>query len=315
MKNAIAILLLSVLRLYIRYFPVRLGQRWLYLSVIQPYLSWRKHGTVAKMRSGPRVQIQLPDQIQSRIYFFGIWEPEISDYITNALTVGDCFIDVGANIGYFSLLAASIVGNTGKVHAIEPSPSIFEVLARNIRRNGFLNTQPHNKAASSASQRLPIFLGPADNRGATTTVSSVAVRKGQQLEGEVSADTLPAIVGEATLLSARLIKIDIEGAEYSLIASIAHLLPLFCAATEWLIEISPQALAEQGQTTASLLTIFRAAGYELYRIRNDYSNESYFNSTIPTYLERLDSLPTETFDMLARRPKWSYLSTPSGAER
>jgi len=303
MKNAIALMLLSILRLYIRYFPIRVGKRWLYRTVIDPYLSWRRYGTVARMRAGPRVEIQLPDQIQDRIYFFGTWEPEISDYVASALATGDCFVDVGANIGYFSLLAASIVGNSGTVCAIEASPSIFAVLSRNVMRSGFSNITLHNKAASDAPSRLPIFLGPAENRGATTTVASVAVRKGQHLEAEVPADTLSAIVGEATLLGARLIKIDIEGAEYSLISSIAHLLPRFSAATEWLIEISPQAISDQGQSADALLGMFRSAGYELYIIRNDYSDESYFTAKIPPYLERLTSAPTGTVDILARRPK------------
>src|SRR6188768_1262234 len=113
MTNAIALIILRILRLYIRYFPIRAGKRWTFRTIIDPYLSWREYRTAAKMRAGPSIAIQLPDQIQSRIYFFGIWEPEISDYIAKNLAAGDCFIDVGANVGYFSLLAASIVGNAG----------------------------------------------------------------------------------------------------------------------------------------------------------------------------------------------------------
>ncbi|MEO8132501.1 MAG: FkbM family methyltransferase [Betaproteobacteria bacterium] len=303
MKNTIALMLLSVLRFHIRYFPIRFGKRWLYRAVVEPYLSWRPYGTVARMRAGPRVEIQLPDQIQDRIYFFGTWEPEISDYIASTLAPGDCFVDVGANIGYFSLLAASIVGNSGAVHSIEASPSIFAVLSRNVMRSGYTNITLHNKAASDAPRRLPIFLGPAENRGATTTVSSVAVRKGQHLEAEVQADTLVAIVGEAELLAARLVKIDIEGAEYSLVSSIAHLLPRFSPATEWLIEVSPEAISEQGKSADTLLAMFRAAGYDLLRIRNDYSDDSYLSAKAPRYLEILSSAPKVTVDILARRPK------------
>jgi FkbM family methyltransferase len=306
MTNAVALMLLPIVRFYFRYFPIRFGKRWLYRTVINPYFSWRRYGTFARTRAGPRVEIQLPDQIQGRIYFFGTWEPEISDYIASALTPGDCFIDVGANIGYFSLLAASIVGNSGTVCAIEPSPSIFAVLSRNVTRSGISNITLYNKAASDAPSRVPIFLGPAENRGATTTLSSVAVRKGQHLEAEVEADTLSAIVGEARLLSARLIKIDVEGAEYSLISSIAHLLPRFSAATEWLVEISPEAISEQGRSADALLAMFRSAGYELYRIRNDYSDQSYFDARIPPYLDRLTSAPTKTVDILARQPKKTH---------
>lgn len=303
MKNALALLLLPLVRFYIRFSPIHIGRRWLYRSLVRPYLSWRTYSTLARTRAGARVEVRLPDQIQDRIYFFGVWEPEVSDYVRRALKPGDSFIDVGANIGYFSLLAASLVGPTGSVCAIEASPSIFAVLSRNVARSGYSTIALHHKAVSDAPGKLPIFLGPEENRGATTTLNSVATRKGQQIEAEVSADTLPAILGEAKLLAARLIKVDIEGAEYALIGSLASLLPRFSAATEWLIEISPEALAEQNQSTAVMLGMFRDAGYELFRIRNDYRDDSYFSLQRDDYLEKLDTTPTTTIDVLARRIK------------
>jgi FkbM family methyltransferase len=303
MKNAAARGLLTVLRLYVRYFPLRVGKVWLYRSVIEPYLAWRPFKAVARMRGGARVNVQLPDQIQSRIYFFGLWEPEISHYMTNALVSGDIVIDVGANIGYFALLAAALVGMRGGVSAVEASPNNFEMLARNVSRSGLRNITLHHQAAAAAPGRLQIFLGPAQNRGATTTVTSVASRKGQPLEAEVPADTLAAIVGEERLLSARLIKVDIEGAEYSMMAGIAHLLPRFPARTEWLLEISPQAMQEQGQSVEALLGMFRSAGYELYRVRNDYSDASYFGTASGDYLDRLTETPTRPLDILARKRK------------
>ena len=303
MKNAIALIILRIVRLYIRYFPIRAGKRWTFRNIIDPYLSWRVYRTAARMRAGPRIDIQLPDQIQSRIYFFGIWEPQISDYIATHLAPGDCFIDVGANVGYFSLLAASIVGNAGTVCAIEASPSIFASLQRNVIRSGYSQIELFNKAVSDAPGHLSIYLGPAANRGSTTTISAVATRRGQDLEAVVPADTLSAIVGEMKLLSARLIKVDIEGAEYLLLSGIVHLLPRFNSATEWLIEVAPKAIAEQGRSAVDLLEMFRSSGYELYQIRNDYTDDSYFSSTRVPYLYKLGTLHADTVDILARRPK------------
>ena len=305
MSNAIALIILRLLRLYIRYFPIRVGKRWIFRAVIDPYLSWRPYRTAARMRAGPSIDIQLPDQIQSRIYFFGTWEPEISDYIASILVAGDCFIDVGANVGYFSLLAASIVGSDGVVCSIEASPSIFTALQRNVHRSGYSHIKLFNKAVSDGPGQISIYLGPEANRGSTTTIPTVAARKGQDREAVVPADTLSAIVGEVELLHARLIKVDIEGAEHLLLSGIAHLLPRFSPATEWLIEISPKAIEEQGRSAVDLLEMFRSSGYELYRIRNDYSDDSYFTFTRTPYLENLGPLLGETVDILARRPKQS----------
>ena len=294
-------MLLRASRFYIRYLNLP-GRRWLYDSFVDRHLAWRTYSTVARMRRGPSVEVELPDQIQSRIYFFGVWEPEITHYVSTALAPGDRFVDVGGNIGYFSLLAASIVGPKGAVSAVEASPTNYAALARNVARSGFNNITLHHKAVADAPGRVSIFLGPAHNRGATTTLSSVAVRKGQGLEAEVVADTLSAIVGEDELLAARLIKIDIEGAEYALLAGIVNLLPRFTPKTEWLLEMSPEAMREQGQSVDAFLDMFRSAGYELYQIRNDYSDESYFGGDSRVYLEKLTESPKKTVDILARKP-------------
>jgi FkbM family methyltransferase len=152
----------------------------------------------------------------------------------------------------------------------------FRDAATECRQERLLASQALSQGGVRCPGQLSIFLGPAANRGSTTTISSVATRKGQAREAEVPADTLSAIIGEADLLGARLIKIDIEGAEYLLFSGIAHLMPRFSSTTEWLIEISPKAIAEQGRSAVDLLEMFRSSGYELYKIRNDYKDESYF---------------------------------------
>jgi protein-L-isoaspartate O-methyltransferase len=61
------------------------------------------------------------------IFHFGIWEPEISYLTIELLDEGDVYVDVGANIGYDTLLASSLVGSSGKVVSIEAAPAIFAV--------------------------------------------------------------------------------------------------------------------------------------------------------------------------------------------
>src|SRR5450755_115400 len=77
---------------------------------------------------GWRVRGNTTDWIQRQLYYFGLWEPNLSAWIERRLSTGDVFVDVGANVGYFTLLAAGVVGKTGKVVAIEPMPEIFRHL-------------------------------------------------------------------------------------------------------------------------------------------------------------------------------------------
>ena len=66
----------------------------------------------------------------------GIWEPYETSLLLQLLKPGHVFVDVGANIGYFSLLAASLVGETGAVFAFEPDPQNFTLLQASAEHNG-----------------------------------------------------------------------------------------------------------------------------------------------------------------------------------
>jgi precorrin-6B methylase 2 len=88
------------------------------------------------------------DIIQQYIYYFGVWEPRITGWVSRHLAPGDTFIDVGANIGYYSLLASPLVGKTGTVVAIEASPRTFDDLLFNLELNNVSNVRPVNVAVS-----------------------------------------------------------------------------------------------------------------------------------------------------------------------
>ena len=74
--------------------------------------------------------------VSRRIREHGVWEPYETSLVLRLLQPGDVFVDVGANIGYFSVLAASLVGDAGKVFAFEPDPDNFQLLCANAELNG-----------------------------------------------------------------------------------------------------------------------------------------------------------------------------------
>ena len=83
-------------------------------------------------RFGGVMQGNTQDLIQRYLYWFGVWEPQLTCWIKSRLPPRRVFVDVGANIGYYSLLAASLVGDDGQVVAIEASPSIYRLLCNNL---------------------------------------------------------------------------------------------------------------------------------------------------------------------------------------
>jgi FkbM family methyltransferase len=205
---------LCVMRAYIRFAPFSAGKRWLWSRVMDPYFIWNSHRSVAKTIFGMRIKGDAKDIIQQYVYYFGIWEPHITSWIHSCLRPGDIFIDVGANIGYYSLLASRLVGAHGSVVAIEASPKTFLELQTNLTLNRIDNVRAVNVAASDFRGTLKVFRGHEYNTGLTTVFD----REGFALECEVAAVPLSEIVQPKEMKRARVVKIDVEGAESSVIA-------------------------------------------------------------------------------------------------
>jgi FkbM family methyltransferase len=95
------------------------------------------------------------------------YEPVETALIKKVLKPGDVFVDIGANIGYYTLLAARLAGPGGRVIAFEPDPCNFQLLGKNIRQNGYSNVVPLNLAVSDRSQNAQLFrskTNPGDHR-------------------------------------------------------------------------------------------------------------------------------------------------------
>src|SRR6266511_4042352 len=108
------------LRLYKWYAPITLGKRYIVRRAI--HASRKSPATrIVVTKRGVRLLVETDDLIQGYIYLFGVWEPNITDWIRRTLLPGDTFVDVGSNIGYYSTLAARLVGSAGSVVAIDGS--------------------------------------------------------------------------------------------------------------------------------------------------------------------------------------------------
>jgi len=190
------------------------------------------------------------------------------------LAPGDVFIDVGANIGYYTLLASKLVGELGLVVAIEPSPTIFNTLKNNLALNKARNIRLVNMAVSDRPQVLRLFRGPEWNVGLTTTVEKSSFK----LEGEVIAEPLSDILKPEEIQKARLVKIDVEGAEWAVAAGMGSILNSCRHDIEIVIEVDPRYLALQGKCPDDVLQIFLNAGFRAYSLESEYQTELYLQA-------------------------------------
>ena len=291
----------ALLQAWYRHVPLTLGKRSVWHSVVGRLLPHA--GDIpfqATTRFGARMHVRFPDTIQSFVYFFGVWEPAITAWMTRSLTAGDIVIDIGANVGYDTLLASHLVGPTGHVHAIEASPHLHGLLTANLALNPAGNVTAHPVAVCASACSVPVFLHGPCNLGGTTIVPAVALRRGATLESTVPGLPLTAILPEPVILNARLIKIDVEGAEWPVVQGFVHLLPRLSPRTELLIEVSAEGLRDHGMSIQAFLDVFRHAGFTPYAIGNRYTVDMYLEAGT-TRPERLTGTDFDQLDLLFTR--------------
>ncbi len=279
-------------RAYLRHFPIDAGKNMVWEKLLRPYLTWRDLSFDVLTQAGITLHVNTTDLIQRMIFYFGVWEPAATAHITAWLRPGDVFIDVGANIGYYTTLASKLVGPTGRVYAFEPSPSIHRTLQEHLALNHCDNVVAFEAGIYHEEATLPLFLAASDNIGASTLMPGVAGERDTVIEGMVKVGPLQLFVPEADILRARMIKIDVEGGEWSVLRGIAALLPRLQSGAEIMVEITPSALEEAGSSVAECMDLFAAAGFDAFCYDRQLEQyEHRFASLLGKFSAELEKMP------------------------
>jgi FkbM family methyltransferase len=144
--------------------------------------------------------------------------------VANYLKPGMTVIDVGANIGVYSILAAKLVGDTGNVWAFEPSLASFQRLTKNLRLNGCDHVRSVRMALSAHPQTFLKLKSDAGFGDAYRYLSHSAADDGDQDSEWVPATTLDLFNQENGIADAAFLKIDVEGGEYGVFQGAEHFL-------------------------------------------------------------------------------------------
>lgn len=214
---------------------------------------------VIAVRGGAHMQLALGEYVDRSIYCTGEWEPRESALIAKRLRPGDCMVDVGAYIGWFTLLGARIVGPSGTVIAFEANRATCARLEGNLARNGFANVTVCNVAVGDAAGRARIASRTAGNAGG----DYVEFSRGAGGKDGVAAVRLDEILGDRPV---RLLKIDIEGAEAKALRGAAALLAR-PDAPDIVLELTPDYIRAAGDDPAALVAQLRDCGYHLLDIQ------------------------------------------------
>jgi len=204
------------------------------------------------------MRLDASDFIQSRILSDGVYEPRTVELIERLLGEGDCFVDVGANIGQFSLLAAKRVGISGKVVAIEPNPRACAELLWNRRANRLERIiEVIHLAVSDAPGLVYFETPPAANLGGSRQLTADADASVERYV--VATASMAAIAERIGLQKIDVMKIDVEGAEASVLASL-FALPQVLWPRNLVFEFLP-GLSSDGGSAERLLAQLHAKGY------------------------------------------------------
>jgi len=158
------------------------------------------------------------------------WEPATTFVFRELVRPGDVVIDVGANLGYFTALAATLCGPQGKVFAFEPHPKTSKLLSKNIAANKLANVVIVQKAVSDQSSTANLFLATRSDQHSMIHEPLELKPEGARVGKPITVDTitLDEFLGDLEI-GPRLLKMDIEGAE-----------PLALRGAEQLISQNPE---------------------------------------------------------------------------
>jgi FkbM family methyltransferase len=176
------------------------------------------------------------------------------------LSPGDTFIDVGANFGTFSLLASRLVGESGRVIAIEPQPRLVELIRRSAIINRFGNLQVVNAACGSAPGTVTLLIPVADSGRAGIFPQFSGNHEHESLS--VPVVQLDQIVSSGDTHANVVIKVDVEGSEVAVLDGAQRL--IHDALPAILVEINPWSARAAGGAAGSLLLRLQALGYQSF---------------------------------------------------
>jgi FkbM family methyltransferase len=216
-------------------------------------------------------------------------EKTIVDLVKNEIKKGDVVIDIGAHIGYYTVLFAKLVGPEGRVFAFEASPTNFEILKKNVDVNGYQNVTLNNKAVSDKDGKLTLYI-----TGRTSTenflfkpenfIGSSKIKDTIEIDSITLDDYFRDFKGQINFL-----KMDISGAEPRVIKGMGSILSKndsLKIQQEWW----PNAIRTHGIEPESHLKLLTQMGYKIYEIdgannklnlvTSDYLMKTYPNSKL-----------------------------------
>lgn len=225
------------------------------------------HTILTKLYYGPKIYLDTRDlSMTGHLILDGFWENWITKLFLSVVKPGMTVLDIGANCGYYSLLAAHLVGEHGTVHAFEPNPFHHENIMKSKSINGYTQIHLHKVALGNKQGEIMLY-SPVKHTASASfhkeTIKTV-------IDDSITNVTVPMVNLLEYLpgIKADVIKIDIEGAEPFIIDSILEIIQN-SNNVKIIMEYNQSSWRNQGFDCESILNKFVNCGFQLNIIQHD----------------------------------------------
>ena len=208
----------------------------------------------------------------------GVYERFETDLVKQEIKKGDVVIDIGANIGYYTLIFAKLVGDTGKVFAFEPDPTNFELLRKNIEVNGYKNVTLEQKALSDKKGKIMLILSKENTGG--HHISKQPTKNAIQVDTITADDYFKNFEYKIDF-----IKMDVEGAESIVLSGMTNILKNNTD-LKMMVEYNPDAIKNMGLAPVSYLELLVKNGFRMMDI--DSKNMKIENTNVQSLTKKYD---------------------------
>jgi FkbM family methyltransferase len=226
------------------------------------------NGTAEKEINGIRFDFDFELDHNIREMYVGNYEVEAVDCIKKLLKERDVFIDVGANIGYLSAVAAGCVGKEGEVHSFEPVPEYFQKLKEMADKNPAYKIRVNQCALADKPGAMRIAVSKV-NVGNNSMVLGLIDEKKQKDHISVSVCTLAQYIEQRKINRISMIKIDVEGFEFPVLKGLQPFFKTAAKRPPILCEIMPEAYPLLGYSLEQLADYMENWSYDSFSLKGN----------------------------------------------
>ncbi len=234
-------------------------------QTLQRLARWWVKNRQVRIMKGIGAGLRFNAGLSNPYYAFGTNELPVQEALARHLQPGQVFYDIGANVGFFTVIGAKLVGPAGHIYAFEPVPENAQVVRNNVASNGFHHVTVFEQAVAQASGRGELFVSHYAG-GATLSADDVPA----DLKGSITVElvAIDELMRQQALLPPAVVKVDVEGAEMAVFRGMAQTIETFRPIIIYEIDDGDEQAFRRKQQECD--TFLQSHGYELTLLANAY---------------------------------------------